>query len=353
MEIFENLLSKLVDLIPSGITIIIVVFIIWMFNFILNKRYSKISGHQFRIQMLTLIFSFVGLLVVILSLPISESTIGQLLSLIGILLSAAIALSATTFVGNIMAGLMLRAVKNFKLGDFLRVSDYFGRVSERGLFHIEIQTEDRDLTTLPNMYLVINPVKVIRSSGTLVSAEVSLGYDVPQIKVEASLVRAANEVGLQEPFVHVITLGDYSVVYRLSGLLLEVKSLLSTRSNLRKKMLDALHQDGVEIVSPTFMNQRVLNPDKLFIPKDAPLIKSDETEKEILESIVFDKADEAESLEKLHERHNLLQKEIELLKSSLSETADESTRLQVQKKIDYIEARSTRLIEFIAKHEQE
>ena len=25
----------------------------------------------------------------------------------------------------------------------------FGRVSERDLFHVEIQTEDRDLTTLP------------------------------------------------------------------------------------------------------------------------------------------------------------------------------------------------------------
>ena len=39
----------------------------------------------------------------------------------------------------------------------------FGRVTERGLFHTEIQTEDRDLVTLPNLYLVTNPVKVVRT----------------------------------------------------------------------------------------------------------------------------------------------------------------------------------------------
>jgi len=37
------------------------------------------------------------------------------------------------------------------------VGDYFGRVTERGLFHVEIQTEDRDLATLPNMFLVSQP----------------------------------------------------------------------------------------------------------------------------------------------------------------------------------------------------
>ena len=156
---------------------------------------------------------------VILTLPVSETTIGQLLGLIGILLSAVIALSAMTFVGNIMAGLMLRAIKNFRPGDFVRVGDHFGRISERGLFHIEIQTEDRDLTTLPNQYLVTNPVKVIRSSGTLVTADVSLGYDVSRVVVERVLLEAATDAELKEPFVYVIGLGDFSVAYRIAGLL--------------------------------------------------------------------------------------------------------------------------------------
>jgi len=64
-------------------------------------------------------------------LPIEQSKRAQLLSLLGILLSGAIALSSTTFLGNAMAGLMLRALNNFKAGDFLSVKEEFGRVTER------------------------------------------------------------------------------------------------------------------------------------------------------------------------------------------------------------------------------
>ena len=171
-------MTNLNDLIPTGITIAVVVIFVTAVRFILNKRFAKYTGHRFRLQIITLLLSLVGLIAIIVALPLKESTTGQLLSLLGLLLSAAIALSSTTLLGNILAGLMLRAIKNFRPGDFVRIGEHFGRVSERGLFHIEIQTEDRDLTTLPNLHLVTNPVKVIRSSGALITAEVSLGYDI-------------------------------------------------------------------------------------------------------------------------------------------------------------------------------
>lgn len=92
--------------------------------------------------------------------------------------------------------------------------EHFGRVSKRGLFHTEIQTEDRDLITLPNLYLVSHPVTTVRNSGTIISSTVSLGYDVPRGRIEASLLRAAQNAGLQDPFVRIFELGDFSVSYR-------------------------------------------------------------------------------------------------------------------------------------------
>ena len=71
-----------------------------------------------------------------------------MLQLYGIVLSATIALSSTTLVGNAMAGIMLRTLRNFSPGDYVHVGDYFGRISEMDLLHTEIQTEERDLTTL-------------------------------------------------------------------------------------------------------------------------------------------------------------------------------------------------------------
>lgn len=352
MEIFEELLQKTTDLLPTVVAIAVLVIVVWAVRLALGKRYDGSSDHRFRVQVVTMVLAFVGLLVVILTLPLSESTIGQLLGLIGILLSATIALSATTFLGNIMAGLMLRAIKNFRAGDFVRVGEHFGRVSARGLFHIEIQTEDRDLTTLPNLYLVTNPVKVVRSSGTLVTADISLGYDVPRSKVEGALLKAAVEAGLAEPFVHVMELGNYAITYRLAGLLTEVKHLLSTRSSLRAMMVDNLHQAGVEIVSPTFMNQRVVGEDRVFIPKIVrEPVAADKQSEGLPEEVVFDKADEAESLENLRERQTELRERIEELKGSLSEAEDEAVRAEVEGKIEVLEKRLARLSEYVEERE--
>ncbi|MBL4782433.1 MAG: hypothetical protein JKX92_09345 [Porticoccaceae bacterium] len=68
-----------------------------------------------------------------------------------------------------------------------------------GLFHTEIQSQERDLITLPNLYLATKPLTVVRSSGTFPSCEVSIGYDVTWHKAEPLLKLATQEAGLDEP----------------------------------------------------------------------------------------------------------------------------------------------------------
>jgi small-conductance mechanosensitive channel len=176
---------------PSVGTIAAVVVGLVIVRRLLNWSEAKLSGHRFRNQMIMILLTAAGTLIVILVVPMGDIMRGQVLSLIGILLSAAIALSSTTVLGNAMAGVMMRAVGNFRMGDFVRVGEHVGRVSERGLFHTEIQTEDRELTTLPNLYRVTHPVTTIRTSGTIVSTLVSLGYDVPRTRIEDLLLVAA------------------------------------------------------------------------------------------------------------------------------------------------------------------
>ena len=250
--------------------------------------------------MMMLIVPVFVIIIIILLLPIGDNTRGQLLSLLGLLVTAAIALSATTLIGNIMAGIMLRAVRNFKPGDFIRIGEHFGRVSERGLFHIEIQVEDRDLITLPNLYLVTNPVKVIRASGTIVSAEVSLGYDIPHDRIKSVLLQAAEAAGLDDSFAQIMELGDFSVNYRAAGMLSNTKNILTTRSDLREQILVKCHENNIEIVSPIFMNTKTIASGKKIIPKVVHKTSIEDSAKNdvIPESIVFDKAEEAESLEK-------------------------------------------------------
>ncbi|UCG61067.1 MAG: mechanosensitive ion channel [Candidatus Zixiibacteriota bacterium] len=351
MELLKRFLEGATALLPAVAAIAGAIVVIVAVRFILQRRYSGSSSMRFRVQMFTLLLSLVGLLVVVIVLPVSDSLRGQLLSLIGILLSAAIALSSTTFIGNIMAGFMLRVVRSFRSGDFIQVGDSFGKVSERGLFHVEIQTEDRDLTTMPNLYLVTHPVKVIRASGTIVSAEVSLGYDVARARIEKLMIQAAREVPLEEPFVHILDLGDFSVTYRVAGLLVEVKHILSTRSRLRELVLDKLHADGIEIVSPTFMNTRAVPEGQTFIPP-VETIRARE-EKPAPEKVVFDKADQAESLEKLRERYEALGRDIESATATLNDTENPAQKEELTAKIERLQSARQALIDVIKRKEEE
>ena len=352
VEILRTIYGGLSPYIPTVIAVVLTIVIVLVARALIDRRAAGVAGSSFRRQLVTMLLSFFGLLIVILVSPLSENSQGQLLSLIGILLTAAIALSSTTFLGNIMAGLMLRAVRNFRAGDFIRVGEHFGRVSERGLFHVEIQTEDRDLTTMPNLYLVTNPVKVIRSSGTVISAEVSLGYDAPRQRVEPLLIQAAEAAGLQEPFVWVMQLGDFSVTYHVAGLLPEVRQVLSVRSQLHKTMLDCLHEGGIEIVSPTFMNTRAYSPEARIIPETPRRAAEPEEPVTAPESVVFDKADEAESLEKLRERYAAMGKELNELKDKLEDTGDRTDRDRLQAEKDKLESHRERLAEYIKSREE-
>lgn len=288
-DFFENLVRFL----PLVSTIAAVVVLLGSINWFLRRRWHDNPDAQFRFQLIMLALSFAGLLAIIVALPINDTLRGQLLSLIGILLSAAIALSSTTFIGNIMAGIMLKVMQNARPGDFITVADLTGRITEMDLLHTEIQTEFRDLVTVPNLYMVTQPLQVVRASGTIIQAEVSLGYDVPHARISGVLREAAAAVGLTDAFVQVRELGDFAVTYRVAGLLEDVTSLISARSKLRVAMLDALHAADIEIVSPNFMNTRALAAGEKLIPM--PSKKAAEDVQPEAEAVAFDKADEAAS----------------------------------------------------------
>ncbi len=330
-------------------TILLVVLGLFVTHRFILRAHTASTGKKFRNQMIMLGLSAAGALLIIMVLPIGDEKRGQILSLIGIVVSAGIALSSTTLLGNAMAGLMIRAVRAFRLGEFIEVDGHFGRVSDMGLFHTEIQTEDRDLKTLPNVLLVTNAVKRIRPSGTILSAQVSLGYDLSPNRIQRLLVQAAQEIGLKDPFARIVDLGDNSITYRVAGLLQDVSQLLIKRSELRVAMIQTLHADGVEIVSPQFRNTRMIDPQRSFI---APLqeVRTGATAEPNSEIVVFDKAEEAASLDSLRTAHSDLEREKEALqKARKDQTGPELEKTDAE--IERLEKRLARLLKVIVARE--
>lgn len=258
--------------------------------------------------------TFIGLAIIFALLPIESSAKNSVFSLLGLVVTAVIAISSTTFASNAMAGVMLRIIRNFKLGDFIEVGEHFGRVSEIGMLHTEIQTKSRTLTTLPNLYLVANAVTVVPQDKALIDATLSLGYDVSHHKVEHILKSAAEKIGLFDAFVQVTDLGDFSIGYRVAGFLDNPKLLLSMRSNLRKQVIDSLHGAGIEIVSPTFMNQRQYRSDETFISEVKNYQERQNSKTE--QTHVFDKAETAETLAELKTTLKVLEEQLSAAKDS-------------------------------------
>ncbi len=287
--------------------------------FLIGRNHDLGNERKFPRQLIILALSLLSVLAVILALPIADSSRNQLIGMIGLLVSGAIAFSSTNILANLMGGILLRTTKPFRVGDFIRVEQHFGRVTERGLFDTEIQTESRELIAVPNSYLISHPITTTRSSGAIVSASLSLGYDIHHGQAEPLLLSAAEASGLKEPFVHVLEMGNYSVTYRVSGLLEDTKRLITAHSNLRRAVLDTLHGHGVEIMSPSYMNQRRLGEDSTTIPKAIEVAATAETKGG--EHLAFDKAEEAERKEK--ERQQLL-KVVQDLETSLKEAAEEA-----------------------------
>ena len=343
-----NILALLRSYLPLLSVLVLIFLAEWVVRQLLLRR-ERISGRRQQLpkQLIPLLLSVLGLILIVLAAPLGETTRNQLLSLLGVLLTGIIAFSSTSFVANAMAGLMLRTAARFRPGDFIRVDEQFGRVTERGLFHTEIQTENGDLTMLPNMYLANQPVTVVRESGPIVSANLSLGYDVPHQAVEKLLVKAAEQVGLHEGFVQVTELGNYAVEYRVAGFLEEGKPLLTTRSNLRKAILDTLHGAGIEIVSPSFMVQRPLAAGQRVRP---PAKTAAQTEKSAPppEELIFDKAERAGELEQLREEQSTATARLRELEKKLEGKAGrekEALQEELERQRVRIERLATQLAE--------
>jgi small conductance mechanosensitive channel len=279
------------------ITAVVAFVVVYGLRWLILARHIDISREKILPrQLILIVITIIAFVAVVLALPVSESSRNQVLGLLGVLVSGIIAFSSTTIVANFMAGLILRVNQPFKTGDYIKCANFAGRVTDKGILDTEIQTEQRTLVHIANSFILANPVEVVRSSGTFISVEVSIGFDVHHATIAKHLEQAAKTAGLSDPFVHVTALGNFSVNYKVSGMLLDTKSLLTSRSKLHICVLDQLHNNDIEIMSPNFMSTRAVEPAQKFMAKAHVKQVKDKVNQE---DLAFDKAEEAEQNEQL------------------------------------------------------
>jgi len=195
---------------------------------------------------------------------------------LSVLVGLMVSLGASNLVGQAASGLILTYGRVFRRGDYVRIAEHEGTVTELGVFATRIRTGLGEELTISNSSILAattkNYSRATKGAGFVLDTTVTIGYDTPWRQVHAMLVDAALQTPgvLADPAPQVFqtALSDWYPEYRLvcQAVPSEPRPRALILSALHANIQDVFNQYGVQIMSP----QYVLDPSE---PKLVPRSK--------------------------------------------------------------------------------
>ncbi|SEN26577.1 Mechanosensitive ion channel [Pseudomonas sp. ok272] len=204
---------------------------------------------------------------------------------LSVLIGLMISLGASSVVGQAAAGLILTYTRTLRPGEFVRIGEYEGTVTEMGMFTTRIRTGLGEVLTIPNSMITNNVTKnysrTVKGPGYVVDTVVTIGYDTPWRQVEAMLLEAARRTNgvLDDPAPQVFqtALSDFYPEYRLVAQAIpsEPRPRAVLLSMLHANIQDVFNEFNVQIMSPHYLSdpqqeKRVPREDWYKAPAQAP-----------------------------------------------------------------------------------
>lgn len=182
---------------------------------------------------------------------------------ISVLLGLMVTLGGSSLIGQAASGLILMYSRTIRVGEYVRINEQEGTVTEVGTFTTKIRTGLGEEVSMPNSVIMASTTKnysrTVRGRGYVLDTAVTIGYDAPWRQVEAMLVEAARRTAgvlvSPPPQIFKTALSDFYVEYRL------VCQAVPERPRPRAEALNALHahvldvfnEAGVQIMSPHYV----------------------------------------------------------------------------------------------------
>lgn len=269
----KGILMGIVDYIPDLITIIIIWiairYLIKLFKYLSNEVATerlKIPGFYPDWAFPTyniirfLLYAFM-IAMIYPYLPGSDKGVFQGISVfVGLIIS----LGSSTVIGNVIAGWVITYMRPFKKGDRIKLNDTVGDIIEKTPLVTRIRTAKNEIVTVPNSFIMssqsINYSRSAHEYGLILHAEVTIGYDVPWRLVHRMLIEAAlrTEGILHDPYPFVLETGlnDWYPVYQINAYTRDAQRMGPIYSQLFQNIQDRFNEEGVEIMSPTYIATR-------------------------------------------------------------------------------------------------
>ncbi|NNN26630.1 mechanosensitive ion channel [Pseudomonas nitroreducens] len=182
---------------------------------------------------------------------------------LSVLVGLMISLGASSVIGQAASGLILTYSRTLRVGEFVRIGDNEGTVTEVGVFNTTIRTGLGEVLTLPNSMITgsvtRNYSRIVQGQGYVVDTVVTIGYDTPWRQVEAMLIEAARRTDgilqIPAPQVFQTALSDFYPEYRLVAQAIpsEPRPRALLLSVLHANIQDVFNEYGVQIMSPHYL----------------------------------------------------------------------------------------------------
>ena len=219
-----------------------------------------------------LVTTAIWLFAVVVAYPLLPGSGSDAFKGVSVFLGLMVTLGSSGVMGHMMSGLVIVYSRSLQAGDFVRVNDLEGMVSEVGALSVKLVNSRREEFTIPNAVIVGTTVKnysrLDRELGPALTTGVTIGYDAPwRVVYEMLLAAADRTAGVRKepaPKVFQPELSDFYVVYQLSVRVEPGADRLRVLTELHQNIQDVFNERGVQIMSPHFEGQP---DDRVWVPK--------------------------------------------------------------------------------------
>ena len=293
LELAMPVFSSALGAVPELLTAALIFFLCYLLTKALDRFFMKVQSGQLQVQWLEadiavstqrivkIVLWLFALAMAYPYLPGSDTEAFKGLSvLVGLMLS----MGASSLVGQAMSGLILTYGRAFRKGEYVRIADHEGTVTEMGIFTTRIRSGLGEEITVSNASILGSTTKnysrTVQGSGFVLDTTVSIGYNAPWRQVHALLIQAAlRTTGVlhdPSPKVYQTALSDWYPVYRLVCQAIPEGSQLRAMllSDLHANIQDVFNEHGVQIMSPQYiadpLEPKMVPPEKWYAAPAAP-----------------------------------------------------------------------------------
>ncbi|MBL8351041.1 MAG: mechanosensitive ion channel [Burkholderiaceae bacterium] len=269
--LFSDIGGAVVDAVPGLATATVIFFITRFVSSLLDAFFMRAGRNELQVSWLDpevlgptrrLAKILLWLFALAMAYPYLPGAQTEAFKGLSVLIGLMLSIGSSNLVGHAGSGLILTYARVYRRGEYVRIGDHEGTITELGTFVTRLRTGLGEEVTLSNS-LVLGAVtknysRAVKGAGFVLDTTVTIGYDTPWRQVQAMLGEAARRtpgvLADPPPTVFQTALSDFYPEYRLvcQAVPHEPRPRALVLSVLHANIQDVFNEHGVQIMSPHY-----------------------------------------------------------------------------------------------------